>query len=541
MALLQKVAPIFDGKRYDIPPPSLCPACRQQRRCAFRNERKLYHRKCDGTGRQMISIYSPDKPFTIYDQEYWWGDEWDPRDFEREYDFSRPFFEQFRELQLRVPRVSLFTLNAENSEYTNHGVYNKDCYMCFNTGYCQNTLYSGGFMIKSTDCCDCTNVKESELLHSCIDCETCYHSRDLIQCRNCRDSAFLYDCVGCCDCFLCTNLRQKQYCIENDQLTKEEYEKRMNELDLGSHTQYSMIQKRFDELIRSHAYHQALRQRNSEGCIGNFINGSQNAYWSFDILDSQDLRYCYDAWNNKDCMDTYQSMDKAELQYEGHASSTSVQAAFCNISHENNDIYYTDLCFNSHHLFGCVGMKRSEYCILNKQYSKEEYEELVPRIIEHMMETKEYGEFFPVELSPCAYNETLAQEYFPLSKEDAVKREWQWFDEEEKQSQYMGPPYEIPDSIADIDDEICDHILSCQETGRPFKLIAQELKYYREHGIPIPRLCPDERHRQRLRKRNPRTLFSRECAKCNAKIFSTYDPQKPEIVFCESCYLNATQ
>jgi hypothetical protein len=60
-----KVSPVFSGKKYGIPTPTLCPDCRQQRRLSFRNERKLYKRKCDATEREIISIYSPDKPFKV--------------------------------------------------------------------------------------------------------------------------------------------------------------------------------------------------------------------------------------------------------------------------------------------------------------------------------------------------------------------------------------------------------------------------------------------------------------------------------------------
>ena len=81
MEFYEKVSPVFGGKRYTIPAPTLCPDCRQQRRLSFRNERKLYKRKCDATGKDIISIYSPDKPYTVYHQDYWWSDKWNPLDY----------------------------------------------------------------------------------------------------------------------------------------------------------------------------------------------------------------------------------------------------------------------------------------------------------------------------------------------------------------------------------------------------------------------------------------------------------------------------
>ena len=93
-----KVSPTFLGKKYHIPSPTLCPDCREQRRLAFRNERKLYRRKCDATGNDIISIYSPESKFTIYSQEYWWGDAWDPIEYGKEFDLTRSAIDQFREL-----------------------------------------------------------------------------------------------------------------------------------------------------------------------------------------------------------------------------------------------------------------------------------------------------------------------------------------------------------------------------------------------------------------------------------------------------------
>lgn len=62
--------------------------------------------------------------------------------------------------------------------------------------------------------------------------------------------------------------------------------------------------------------------------------------------------------------------------------------------------------------------------VFNILYSQQEYDALVPKIIDHMKSTGEWGEFFPHQLSPYAYNETIAQEYFPLNPEISRKQEW---------------------------------------------------------------------------------------------------------------------
>src|SRR5688572_7762969 len=80
-------------KKISVPAPTWCPDCRMQRRMSFRNERGLHRRKCDATGKDIVSIYRPDAPCTVYSHDYWWSDAWDPMQYGQEYDFSRPFFE----------------------------------------------------------------------------------------------------------------------------------------------------------------------------------------------------------------------------------------------------------------------------------------------------------------------------------------------------------------------------------------------------------------------------------------------------------------
>ena len=186
-----------------------------------------------------------------------------------------------------------------------------------------------------------------------------------------------------------------------------------------------------------------------------------------------------------------------------------------------------------------MGLKKKQYCILNKQYTKAEYEDLVPRIIEQMRHTNEFGEFFPMSLAPYCYNETTAQEYYPLSREDALHQGLRWKDNlpfttgKETMSRAN-----IPDRIEDVPESIVHEVLACEATKKNFRITKQELLFYRTFKIPIPRLHPDERHRRRMQLRNPRRLWDRTCGKCGAGITTSYAPERPEIVYCESCYLH---
>lgn len=154
-----------------------------------------------------------------------------------------------------------------------------------------------------------------------------------------------------------------------------------------------------------------------------------------------------------------------------------------------------------------------------------------------MKQTGEWGEFFPLEISPHAYNETVAQEYYPLTKEEVEVRGWRWKDPDQKE--YAVQKTKLPDLLDDTDDAICAQVLQCEATGKNFKIIPQELKFYRKMNVALPRLCPDARHLHRMEMRSPRELFDRNCAKCGAKMKTTFHPDRSEKVFCESCFVDA--
>src|SRR3990167_655493 len=81
-----------------VPLPKNCPDCRLVRRFMERNPKTLYYRKCDLTGKQTLSQYHKNQPFPVYNPDAWWSDDWDALDYGQDYDFNRPFFEQYLEL-----------------------------------------------------------------------------------------------------------------------------------------------------------------------------------------------------------------------------------------------------------------------------------------------------------------------------------------------------------------------------------------------------------------------------------------------------------
>src|SRR3989338_11187730 len=161
-------------EKMKVPPPTFCPDCRLIRRLTFRNERALYKRKCDLCGKDEILMFSPESPYKTYCFSCWWSDSWDATTYSRDYDFSKSFFEQFRELLLSVPRPGNIKQGENvNSQYTNRVSDMKNCYLCFGCNVLEDSSYNS-WVNGSKDCVDCLNIQKSERCYNCVDCTGCY-------------------------------------------------------------------------------------------------------------------------------------------------------------------------------------------------------------------------------------------------------------------------------------------------------------------------------------------------------------------------------
>ncbi len=533
LALLKKLSPVIGDVPYPFPPPTLCPECRQQRRMSFRNERHLHRRKCDVTGQDIISVFPAGSPYTVCEKNHWYSDKFDPFAYGRPFDFNRPFFEQFKELTLAVPLPSLRVELSENCEFNNDMRACQNCYLCMRTHQSQNLMYTyrGN---KSSDCVDCTQVTKCEHLYECVECVKCQQSRYLFFCIDCASSAFLLDCRNCLDCFMCCNLRSKRHCFLNEQLTKEAYDAKLKEFNFSSRKMVTLAKKMYED-IRKKAIRRALMISSSEDVTGDNILESKHCHACFGVQGCRDGRYLWDVKLHSDAMDEYSGGRDSELMYETTASSGSFDVQCSLRASDSQHIRYSYFLTSCKHLFGCVGLRRSEYCIFNKQYSKEEYEVLAVKIIAHMKRTKEYGEFFPASLSPFAYNETVAHEYFPLTEQAAKKLGYRWREDEPRSGKEQ--IYTVPDTITTVQDDVTQQTLRCETCKKNYKIVAQELAFYREHSIPVPSQCPDCRHLARFHMKNPPRLRAGTCGKCEKDIETSFPIDCPEIIYCERCYL----
>ncbi|PIR59822.1 MAG: hypothetical protein COU68_03525, partial [Candidatus Pacebacteria bacterium CG10_big_fil_rev_8_21_14_0_10_45_6] len=291
---------------------------------------------------------------------------------------------------------------------------------------------------------------------------------------------------------------------------------------------------------------------NSKNVIGDDIRNSQNVQ-GFTIKDDcQDVRYSYRVEKSRDIWDGFVVWGSSEMQYET-MSCQSQRTYFSALIWGGFDIQYSYNCFDCNNIFGCIGLRNKSYCILNKQYSKEEYESLLPKVIEQMYAIAyvdrhgieyRYGEFFPTDLSPFAYNETINQDYFPLKKEEVINQGFTWRDPDARSHKVTMVADSLPDSITDAPETFVNEIIECAHAGKEcneqcagaFKMIPLELQYYRRWGVPLPRLCPSCRHFGRVKLKPQLKMFEGVCKKCASQFHTPYPPNTNYTLYCEGCY-----
>lgn len=518
---LEQVSPKFGTRTFLIPSPSLCPSCRLLRRLAYRNQIYVTSFTEVRTGKMVFSMFPQDAPFPVIPNAAWWDEQgWNPLAYARDFDFSGTFFEQWRELRNLVQRPYVNAVLAENSDYCNNVGWSKNCYFVFDAGSIEDSLYLES-CVSCKDCVDCSLLADCQLCYDCVNCVRCYQLQSSDHSTDCSASYFLSNCRSCKHCCGCINLRQREYCIFNEQKDRDEYMGFLEKLPLDSLAGRDHLARQVENFYRGHPRPHLYGSR-VESCSGNHLHNVKNVYDSFVCHETEDVRFGFLLSQHvKSCQDFTIWGQGAELIYECVVCGDNIfRLAFCNNCWSGaSELLYCDSCHGSRSCFGCVSLRKREYCILNKQYTKDAYFETVERILHHMQQTGEWGEFFPATHSHVPYNWTLAQRYAPLTKE-ACENKSLWWAEQPRISRSDGVaarllPDEVPASDASI-------IALSAKSNRPFKIIAEELKRYRQLRVPLPKLSYDERMEDRMRRAGGITLNSRCCDKTGAAILTAH-------------------
>lgn len=110
----------------------------------------------------------------------------------------------------------------------------------------------------------------------------------------------------------------------------------------------------------------------SENCTGDYIFQSKDLYNCFDVSDSRSGAYLFDGYmliNSYDCDYCISS----EYLYESENCANCYNSSYLEDCADMIDCHWCDDCIDLKNCFGCVRLSHKQYCLFNRQYTKEEY------------------------------------------------------------------------------------------------------------------------------------------------------------------------
>ena len=536
--------------KINVPHPTWCSGCRLERRLSTHNVWSVYWRNCSKCEKKTLSMYNKNIPIDVYCNDCWWADDWDGTEYGMDYDPSKSFFEQVFELSRKTPYVAqeVIAPTMVNSEYCNGASYLRNCYLTFWADYCENLTHTS-IVLNVKDSSDCLRARETELCYESTGINKCYLTFFSSECDACTDVWFSRNCYNCTNCVGCVNLRGESYCIFNQKYSKEDYVNKIKELGLDTYDKLQELKKISKEFWLTLPYRSYTGNSMNLNVTGEYVYESKNSQDLYLCSSTEESRYCQFVTvpSAKECYDYSGWGANVELLYEAHSSGENVSKikfSYCAYT-DSMDVEYSIWTIAGKNNFGCVNLKRKKYCILNKEYTKEEYEKLKAQIIEDMKKNPytdpqgrvwTYGETFPLKQSLFGYNETTAMKFLPKTKEQALKEGYTWYEGEQDSYATTYEASDLPQTINETEESITNEIIKCIDCERGYKIGPLEFTLLKKIGMPVPHSCPKCRMNARFAHLNPPKLWERNCAKCNTEVTTAFAPERPEIIYCEKCY-----
>lgn len=569
--MLDKLSPTIQGKKYQLPYPTLSPQARRLRRMTFKNERFFFKDICEATNTPTVSRFTDAH---VYTNKAWHADDWEQVSLT--YNSSRSVVDHIQWLtQNSIYQDLIWSAKnvLNNAKYTNHASKQSNTYLMVNARDDEDCAY-GNFVHHCRHVFDGSNLSHCEYCYQCVSSTKLY---ECFYCYSCSESTNLYFCndmTWCTHCIFSYGLKHQSYCIRNEEVWKEAYEEYMKEIDLWSYESLLTYIGEYQNILWSWI-HCALHTINSEKVIGHECSNSSNVFFWFELQECQDVRYTNWCFESQDLMDVSGFWESSNQMYECTQSwKNSSKLYFCTMVAESHNMYY---CVESKHCqdcFGCVNLYKKRYCIFNKQYTQQEYKELLPLLINSLVESGIWWEFSDTSYSPFPYNDSPAIDHFPPKyiidhnwKKEIYNTEWNGtvtvFNNEKVAKASLDLRWEqlisitrrtqrdsinipewtkillssqIPDHISEVDASALKQGIQDESTWRLYRLISSELDFYKKYSISIPRVHPDTRHQQRNTMRPKKGLHVRKCDKTWDTILSVYPQDVPFQVYNKESY-----
>lgn len=571
--LLEKLSYRIANQNIQLPLPTLCPEIRLLQKLLFINQTKFYNNACALSGQKTISRLSPQSGYAIYTNKNRSSDERESSDYGMDIDEHKSVMDHICHLTQATPYQDLIgsLSNTEtNAVYTNYTSDIADSYMVWDANNVEKSCYSM-LILNATYAIDCLSCSYVENCYQCVDSDhifACFYCTKVVWTKYSR---YMTDCQNCDYCIGCVWLNGKKYYILNQASDEQTYHKTLEKLQDKEYRE-QFVHQWMD--ISNNRPRPAVTIVGSEDVSGSDILESNRVHWSFTIRDSQDICYSYNLQSSQDCLDVF------SYGHESYCMYNSVQA--WRYSHHIyrsstigkwENLFYCIEVKKSKNCFGCVNMRDKEYCIFNKQYTKEQYESIVPKLLERIQSEWSGYDFLWSQCSPFPYNDTFAMMYFPIrtihypstsqvldqngqldvyvdDTESFISKAWlQVSNGVRRPIWWRNKQWEIniPDNIEllykedvaniqDYDSTILHKAIVCEVSGRPFRIVAIELEFYKKYRLDLPTIHPDIRHEKRFLSRANRTLHIRSCSQTGEEILSIYPQNVPFPVYSQKAY-----
>jgi hypothetical protein len=529
-------------RKYNVPPVDVSPNTQWKWMGYYDCGFQFWWNKHAETGKPVLSFHHPASGVRVLPDK-----EWHEKDFSaitEPYDANRPFFDQLRALELKVPLLATFSRVEPENSITLFSFGDRNSYFTFACKSERTFFASGAFDVRDSSLLWLgMNISESHATQHSHRLHRCKYIRESL---DCIDSAFLFDCRNCQNCFGATNKRNRQYVFMNEQLSKEEYERRVASIDLGRRSVLEEWQRTFDDLLLSQGVFPENFNVNCQDSTGEYLVNAVRCTECFDSNGAPtDNWHC--GWmygSSQGNMHGWGVVDNQEC-YQTVSCPNSNRTKFSYRSFRLDNCEYCMMCSDLQDCFGCIGLKKKRFCILNAQYTEEEYWKTLDEIKCRLLDTGEYGHYLPVTLSSTYVPESGAVSYAGATPEELKQIGGNLFEPTadgatgaERITTTPRNASDVPDSIDDVTDEWAGVPIFDPEAKRTFSFLKPVLDHYR-----ALRIAPPTRHF--VQRFNSFSLLgqvaafeTRSCDSCKKSITVAQNRSYPNRrILCNVCYL----
>jgi hypothetical protein len=235
--------------------------------------------------------------------------------------------------------------------------------------------------------------------------------------RNSSDIFFSSELNWCSHCILCIGFSNISYCINNKQYTKEEYENEKLKI-LWNKWEF---EKLYNDVKSNNWWNSELISQ-----FNNYCENVEDAFYSSGVNNGKKIIFVWDSGDCKNCYDVFSAgmnaYDFYAVAWAGYNSSNAYCCAEVTIWCHN--VFYSYFLENCSFCLFCSGLIWQSYCILNKQYTKEERYTKVDEIFWQMHEDWTLWDFFPATMNPFYFNDTAAYLIDPTFTKEEVTAAW---------------------------------------------------------------------------------------------------------------------